>query len=375
MHDSFLGFLRPDGRAGTRNYLGVFIAGNCAATAARRVADWFTPRRLADWPQVDGVLAFVHELGCGMEKTGEPMDLLRRTLGGSIRNPNLAGAVVLALGCERNNIYGFLEQEGLVANERLATVVLQEVGGTAKAVEQGVAALQAMLPAANACRRERLPVSRLCLGLQVQCESGDGVGEAALGQAVDRLVEQGGTVLLSHTRATAPALQPRAADAGVAAQLAQRIHWWQRYTAGRAMREAGPAALASGTAPLQEVVAYGQRPTSRGLVLMDAPGYEAVAATGQVAAGANLVTVLTGQGSGFGAAGAPTVKLAADSALYQRLRDDLDLDCGAAAGGAGPLAERIYRQWLAHASGEPTQAESLGLGEEGFAPWPIGVMA
>src|SRR5690606_25340070 len=146
---TFLGYLRADGRVGTRNLLGVIVVGNCAATAARLVADHFTDKTLSAYPNVDGVVPFIHELGCGMEKSGEPMDLLRRTLGGVIRNPNIAGIVVMALGCERNNIYAFLEQEGLESNPMLKTVVLQEVGGTAKAVAEGVAALEAMLPVAN----------------------------------------------------------------------------------------------------------------------------------------------------------------------------------------------------------------------------------
>jgi altronate hydrolase len=153
----FLGYLRPDGRAGTRNYIGVLVVGNCASTAARSVASWFTPDRLAGFANVDGVLPFVHELGCGMEKSGEPMDLLRRTLGGTIRNPNLAGAVVMALGCERNNIYAFLEQEGLETGDLLKTVVLQEVGGTTRGIEDGIVAVNAMLPLVNQSVRAPTP--------------------------------------------------------------------------------------------------------------------------------------------------------------------------------------------------------------------------
>lgn len=380
--DTFQGYPRANGRAGTRNHLGVIVVGNCAATAARRVAEWFTPKRLSEFPNVDGVLPFVHELGCGMEKTGEPMDLLRRTLGGTIRNPNLAGAVVMALGCERNNIYAFLEQEGLEAGAMLKTVVLQEVGGTAHAVEQGIAAIKEMLPAANAVQRQAVPVRQLVVALQTaDVRADDAHARAALGAAVDRLVQQGGTVIVSATTANAPALAPRTASAEVGQALEQRIHWWGSYTAGRDVQRPAPAAadaLHAGTAPVRAVFGYAHALPASGLVLMDAPAYEAISATGQVAAGANLVCLLTSAGSGFGAAGAPTVRIAADSALYARMADDLDLDCGSGSTGALPAAEagaRIYERWLQHASGRATSAEEIGLGDNEFVPWPVGVLA
>lgn len=387
---TFEGYVRPDGRVGVRNYLGVFIVGNCAATAARKVADWFTEKRLAAYPHVDGVLPFVHELGCGMEKTGEPMDLLRRTLGGTIRHPNLAGAVVLALGCERNNIYAFLEQEGLQPGPLLKSIVLQEVGGTLKAIEDGIAAIQEMLPIANRIERQPVAARHLVVGLQT-ADTGQGCSHAraALGAAVDLLVQHGGTAIVSSTNGNAPALVGRVTSPQVGEQLEQRIHWWKDYTAGRDTRSsrqaqakvATPAAEAApqaGSTALQAVFGYAHAVPATGLVLMDSPGYEAVSATGQIASGANLICVLTATGSGFGAAGAPTVKLAADSALFERMQDDLDIDCGEGTTGelAVPeLGQRIFQRWLQHASGMKTQSEELGLGENEFVPWPIGVFA
>ncbi len=144
---TFMGIRRPDGAVGTRNYIGLFITVNCSATVARKVAAYFDEERLADYPNVDGVVAFVHEQGCGMELTGEPMDLLRRTLGGYIRHPNIAGAVVFGLGCERNNLPKFFEQESLDAGKMLQAVTMQHVGGTAAAIEAGKKAVREMLPA------------------------------------------------------------------------------------------------------------------------------------------------------------------------------------------------------------------------------------
>lgn len=382
---TFDGFVRADGRAGTRNYLGVFIVGNCAATAARKVADHFTAKRLKGFPNVDGVLSFVHELGCGMEKSGEPMDLLRRTLGGSIRNPNLAGAVVLALGCERNNIRAFLQQEELLPGPMLHAIVLQEVGGTAKAIEDGIAAIESMLPAADAFHREPVPVSKLTLGLQAGDVGADHPAQAAVGAAVDLLVAAGGTAIVSGTARSAPGLAARAAAPAVRREMEERIVWWKDYTRGRDTRstrrsvadEAGALPM-TGHSPVTALYGYAHQIRAHGLVFMDSPHYEAVSATGQVASGANLVCVLSASGSSFGAPAAPTVKLAADSTVYAEMEDDLDIDCGPAAEGpqaVEAMGRRIFGQLLAIASGQPTKAEELGIGENEFVPWPVGVFA
>lgn len=397
---TFQGHVRADGRVGTRNCIGVLVVGNCGATAARKVAEHFSPRRLAAYPQVDGVLPFVHELGCGMEMTGEPMNLLRRTLAGTLRNPNLAGAVVIALGCERNNIRGFFEQEQLQTGPLLHMIVMQEIGGTAKAIEAGIAAVQAMLPLADASRRQTVSAAHLVVGLQSEAITGDTARSAnpVLGAAVDLLVQAGGTAILSETcdlaRLSAPQ-RPHVATPAVEDELQQRIHWWTQHTAGRdtsLTRRTGAQApgfdspeaqaraglLRAGSTALQAVYRYAQPITHKGLVLMDAPAYAAVSATGQIASGANLITLTTGRGSSFGAPAVPTLKLASSSALFQQLEDDLDMDCGPALDGresVQALGRQLFERWLACASGAPTQSEQLGIGANEFVPWPIGVLA
>lgn len=401
-HETFQGYLRADGRVGTRNYLGVLVVGNCAATAARNVADWFTPQRLAAYPNVDGVVPLIHEIGCGMEMTGEPMDLLRRTLSGCVRNPNMAGALVLALGCERNNIYGFLEQERLTVGRDFQTLVLQEVGGTANAVSQGIAAIEKMLPDANRVVRQTVAAAHLCVGLQSSAVDGFCAISAnpALGVAMDRLVACGGTVILSDTgdlAALGPDLLPRADNAEVAAALLQVCQSSRQYQAGRdtalnrrilgdqeakglsTVRERALTGLdRGGSTPIRAVYGYAHAIHCKGLVMMDAPNYEAVSATGQVASGATFVCLTTGAGSGFGAALAPTLKLASTSAVYRHMEDDLDIDCGPVLDGSlsvEQMGQQIFARLLAHASGELTCSEQLGVGENEFVPWPKGVLA
>ncbi|MGI4981770.1 MAG: UxaA family hydrolase [Janthinobacterium lividum] len=415
----FNGIRRADGRVATRNYIGVFVAGNCAATAARRVANWFTPARLQAFPNVDGVVPFVHEIGCGMEMTGEPMDLLRRTLSGTIRHPNIGAAVVLALGCERNNIYGFMEQEQLVTGPLLQTLVLQELGGTQAAIDAGIAAVRRMLPVVDQVRREPCPLSRLVIGLQASNPLAVGAmpgrldapktsvssatgstgaaatasradsADTALGAAVDLLVARGGTAILSATSAVATvadAFLARSATPAVRDALARRLAWWRDYTLGRNTRFSGippgfdvPAVIAqSGSTPLVEVVEYAKPVTAHGLVFMDAPSYEAVSVSGQIASGAHLVCLTTRQGSSFGSFPAPTLKIATDTALFRRMEEDLDVNAGALADGTldvAGMAARLLDAIVRHASGEPTKAEELGVGDNEFVPWPIGALA
>nr|WP_240164512.1 UxaA family hydrolase [Pantoea sp. Ap-967] len=397
---TFDGYVRADGSVGTRNFLAVTIVGNCAASAARMVSDHFTPARLAAWPNVDGVVPLIHELGCGMEMTGEFMDVLRRTLGGCIRNPNNAGTVVLALGCERNNIYGFLEQENLARGATVHTVVLQEAGGTAAAVRQGIEAIESMLPLANQFERQPVSASHLCVGLlSASLDAQCGVSaNPALGAAMDLIVEQGGSVILSDTPdlvALSDELAPHAATDQVAQALRGRVEGWRAYQAGRdtrsnrialsdangfvSVRDKASAGLArGGHSAIQAVYDYGQAITKPGLVFMDGPSDEAVSASGQMAAGANMLCLTTGKGSGFGTALVPTIKLASNSQVFAHFNDDLDVDCGGVLEGrlsVEDMGRCIFDAVLRYASGHKTCNEILNVGNTEFAPWPKGVLA
>lgn len=386
----FHGYLRKDGRVGTRNFLAVVIAGNCAASAARMVSQWFTPERLVRYPNVDGVIPVIHELGCGMEKSGEPMDLLRRTLGGTIRNPNVVGAVAMALGCERNNIYAFLEQERLEVGPALQSVVLQEVGGTARAVERGVAAIEAMLPWANETGRKHVALKNLCVGVQLEREIRGTKSHAAINAAADLLVAAGGTVMMSQTMDAAAELAGRATGASRQA-LDQRIHWWQSQLSPstsapapvpeRAAAVAVPAAGCpeyTGRAPVEAVIGYAHALPASGLVLMDSPANPAVCATGQIAAGATLLCAAAREANVYNAAAAPAMCMSgADNGLPGSSADlDLYFDADTLTkSSAEQLGSALLNRWIAHAGGVLTKGEEFGRAETEFAPWPIGVFA
>lgn len=401
---SFRGIVRQDGRVATRNFIGVLSSVNCSATVVRAIADRFRrdvfPGALAAYPNVDGVVALTHGTGCGMDM-GESMTVLRRTLGGYAKHPNFGAVLVIGLGCEANQIAALLGAESLAEGDRLRTYNMQEVGGTAKAIDRGLALINEMLPAVNRVARSEVPASHLVLGLQ--CGGSDGysgiTANPALGNAVDRLVAHGGTAILSETPEIYGAehlLTRRAVSREVGEKLVARIRWWEDYTArnhGEMNNNPSPgnkagglttilekslgAVAKGGTTNLVGVYEYAQKVDHSGFVFMDTPGYDPVSATGQVAGGANLIVFTTGRGSAYGCAPSPSLKLATNSELWQRQQDDIDINCGEIADGTATIesvGERIFEMILATASGQKSKSELFGYGQQEFVPWQLGAV-
>ena len=402
---TFMGIVRPDGRVATRNYLGVLTSVNCSATAARAIADHFrrdvNPRALERFPNVDGVVALTHGAGCATASDGEPLQILRRTLGGYARHANFAGVLMVGLGCETNQISGLLEQEGLQEGPRLQTFSIQDSGGTTKTVAKGIELIEWMLEEADRVQRQPVPASHIIVGLQ--CGGSDGYSgisaNPALGAAVDRLVRHGGTAILSESPEVYGGehlLTRRAVSQQVADKLIARLRWWEDYCARNggemdnnpsAGNKAGGlttilekslgAIAKSGTTNLVEVYEYAQAVTAKGLVFMDTPGYDPVSATGQVAGGANLICFTTGRGSAYGCAPSPSLKLSTNTALWLKQEDDIDINCGEVVDGTASIdevGERIFRLMLDTASGRRTKSELHGYGQSEFVPWQLGAV-
>jgi altronate hydrolase len=399
---SFMGIRRADGRVATRNYIGILTSVNCSAHVAGLVADVFKRNPftgadpLAEFPNVDGVVALTHKTGCGMTE-GEPLRLLRRTLGGYAKHVNFSHVVMLGLGCEVNQIGGLLSETGLA--DRVRNMDIQTMGGTRRTVEAAVAFVREVLAEANQVVREPVPASELIVALQ--CGGSDGYSgvsaNPALGVASDLLVAQGGTVILSETPETYGAehlLTRRAESRETGEKLVALMRWWEEYTAREgAEMNANPspgnkagglttilekslgAMAKAGSTNLVDVVRYAEPVTSRGFVFMDTPGYDPVAATGQVAGGANLVCFTTGRGSVFGCKPAPSIKLATNTPMFVRMEGDMDINCGTILDGEETVQEcgaRIFERMLRVASGERTHSESFDAGGAEFAPWVIG---
>ncbi|GKS77675.1 altronate dehydratase family protein [Acidovorax sp. SUPP950] len=399
---TFQGFVREDGSVGTRNFIGILSSVNCSATVIKQIAAHFTPERMKAFPHVDGVVAFAQTSGCGMSSPSEHFDVLRRTIAGYARHPNLAGVLIVGLGCERNQVDGLVDSQGLQRGRLMRTLVMQEVGGTRATIAAGVEAIEAMLPAANAARRSTVSASHLKIGLE--CGGSDGfsgiTANPALGAAMDVLVRHGGTAILSETpeiHGVEFMLTRRAITPEVGQKLLDRLAWWERYAAGQNAQfngvvghgnQAGGlanifekslgSAMKGGTTPLRAVYEYAERIDESGFVFMDSPGYDPVAATGQIASGAQLICFTTGRGSMFGSKPAPTIKLASNTAMYQRLEEDMDINCGVILDGeltVPEMGQRIFEQILRHASGGATKSELLGLGDHEFVPWHLGIVS
>jgi altronate hydrolase len=397
----FEGYHRPNGKVGTRNYLGILTSVNCSATVARYIAEAFNRSDiLKDFPNIDGVVSFVHGQGCGMGGSGEGYETLERTQWGYATHPNLAGVLVVGLGCEVFQIPRLMKQYNLVEHDGFRTMTIQESGGTKKTIDAGIEVIREMLPAANACKREATPVSEITVGLQ--CGGSDGysgiTANPALGYASDLLVKNGGTTILSETPEIYGAehlLTRRAADRQVGEKLVDLIKWWEDYTErnqGEMNNNPSPgnklgglttilekslgAAAKGGTSTLRGVYKYAEPIDTHGFVYMDSPGYDPAAVTGQIASGANMIVFTTGRGSAAGYKPSPSIKLATNSDVYNRMIDDMDVNCGDVLEGVSIEAkgEEIFEEIIAVASGKKSKSEELGYGDAEFVPWQIGAV-
>lgn len=402
---TFDGIKRADGSVATRNYIGILTSVNCSATVARAIADHFRrdihPQALAAYPNVDGVVALTHGVGCAVDPQGEGLAVLQRTLGGYACHPNFASVLVIGLGCETNQISALLATQGLTHSDRLQTFTIQDTGGTTKTIAHGIALINAMLPKANAVERQPVPAHHLVVGLQ--CGGSDGYSgisaNPVLGAAVDLLVRHGGTAILSETPEIYGAehlLTRRAQTPEIGRKLVARIRWWEAYCERHgASMDNNPSAgnkagglttvlekslggiAKGGSTNLAEVYEYAQPVRVRGLVFMDTPGYDPISATGQVAGGANLICFTTGRGSAYGCAPSPSVKLATNTALWQRQSDDMDLNCGTVLDGGATIAElgaALFQLMLDTASGKRSRSELHGYGQNEFVPWQLGAI-
>lgn len=396
--ENFQGYRRSNGKAGTRNYIGVLTTVNCSARVAKMIAAHFTPEILADYPWIDGVVALTHTSGCSISDGTPSMDMLRRTIVGYAEHPNFVGVVIVGLGCEDNQIGALQLKAGLDLGDHVRSLTIQDMGGTTRTVAAGIAETLALIDRAKTAVREPIPVSELMIGLQ--CGGSDSfsglTANPALGAAVDLLVAQGGTAILSETPEMYGAenlLLQRVNSEKVGTDLIELLTWWDQYTAKEPHgfdHNASPGNRAGGLTTILEkslgaiakggstsinaVYKYAEKVEESGLVFMDTPGFDPVAVTGQVAGGANLIVFTTGRGSCFGCRPSPSIKLATNTPMYERMQEDMDINCGVIVEGKQSIAEMgrvILDRIIRVASGEKTASEILGYGDDEFAPWHV----
>jgi altronate hydrolase len=415
---TFMGYRRDNGRVGTRNYLALISTVNCSAHVTRQIAQHFTPDRLAPYPNVDGVIALTHANGCALQVGGAEHRQLQRVLAGMALHPNVGAYVLIGLGCEVNQISDLVSviasraaakqspasEEGVAssASGLLAmtaqALTIQDLGGTRKTIEAGIKAVEGLLPHVNAIQRTPQPISELMIGLE--CGGSDGwsgvTANPLVGMVGDEIVKQGGSIVLAETPEIYGAehlLTRRAINEDVGRKLVEHVKWWEAYTrqmgteidnnptpgnkAGglTTIYEKALGAIAKGgSTPLTGVYAYAEPITTRGFAFMDSPGYDPVSVTGEVVSGCNLVLFTTGRGSVFGFKPAPSIKIATNTLMYERMIEDMDFNAGRILDGEqmSDLAQELLELTIAVASGQPSRSEALGIGEDEFAPWHLG---
>jgi altronate hydrolase len=397
---TFMGYLRPDGRVGTRNYIGVISTVNCSAHTVKEIAHHFTKEHLAEYPNIDGVIPLAHLAGCAVQIGGADYVLLQRTLAGMARHTNIGAYIIVGLGCEANQIADLLANYHLNGDSGLTppSLTIQGVGGIRKTIEAGVEAVEELLPVVNRVQRTPQPISELMVALQ--CGGSDGwsgvTANPLLGMVSDEIVRQGGTTVLAETPEIYGAehmLTRRAVSREVGEKLIAQVRWWEDYARRLGVEiDNNPspgnklgglttiyekslgATAKGGTTPLAGVYDYAEPVTARGFTFMDSPGYDPVSVTGQVAGGCNLVLFTTGRGSAFGFKPAPSIKVATNSAMFHHMEEDMDFNAGQVLEGVSmeQAAADLLDMVVAVASGQPSKSEAQGVGESEFNPWNLG---
>ena len=385
---TFMGYRRPDGRVGTRNYVLIVPTSMCASHEAMQIstiAEFMLYDRLK-YPNVDGVVAIPHNKGCGCQE-GSTIDVMLRTLSNYADHPNVGGVILIDLGCEKTNLS--LVEKYLLKREKafkkpVAKIGIQEVGGTQAAIQRGLKEVEQLLPVVNETSREVCSVSELVLG--VKCGGSDGFSgisaNPSLGRAADLLVRSGGTVLITEVPEFCGAehlLAYRAKDVETGRAVYRMVDWYKEYaskfgavlnnnpspgnvTGGLlniTIKSLGAIAKA-GTTRVEGVIEYAETPSGRGLNLMQGPGYDQESTPGLVAAGATVVVFTTGRGTTIGNAITPVIKLASNTPIFERMANDLDLSAGGVVDGTETIDEvgkRVFDHIVDVATGTQAKAE------------------
>ena len=402
---TFMGYRRANGKVGTRNFIGIISSVNCSATVCKKIAESFNEEILSEYENVDGIVSITHGTGCGINSNGLGWELLQATIAGYSRHPNFGGLIVIGLGCEVNQVSGMAQSMSWANSDTFKMMTIQEVGGTRKTIQEGVEIIKQMLPILDKNKRIKCPASELVLGLE--CGGSDAysgmTANPALGAAVDLLVKNGGTGTLAETPEIFGAehlLTRRAINEEVGQKIVNFIKWWQedyliKFEENKEQLHQDPspgnkagglttilekslgAVAKGGTTNLVDVYQFAENIKAKGFTFMNTPGYDVTSVTGLIAGGANMICFTTGRGSVFGCKPTPSIKLATNDDLYNRMTEDMDVNCGKILIGESTIEEmgqEIFQLILDVASGKQSKSEINGLGDLEFVPWQMGAI-
>ncbi len=394
--DEFYGFQRSDRKVGTRNYIVLVSPVNCSATVVKRIAEHF---RGVDFKEknIDGVVPVSYGGGCAQSRTSYAYNLLNRTLAGWVENPNVVGVIFVGLCCESTCFESVMKNVKKI-DKPVYNFNIRDAGGTTKAIQHGIDKVNNLVSGLPVFKRVALSVSNLNLALN--CGGSDAfssvTGNPALGLASDILVAHGGTSVLAEfpeCHGAEELLIQRCTNEKDKDRLRTIIAWWKNYltihnvtvddnlAAGNIeggistiLEKSIGAVAKGGNSMINQVMDFAEHIEKRGLLFMNTPGFDPVSVTGLVAGGCNIVAFTTGRGSTYGCAIAPTIKISTNTALYEQMPDDIDINAGKILSGTGitDLGKEIYKAIVDVASGKQTKSEKNKLGWEEFVPWHIG---
>ena len=378
----FKGYRRPDGRVGIRNHVLILPCSLCASVTARFIAS-----------QVPGSVYIPNQGGCALSKAD--LDITIRVLSGFAANPNVYGTVVVANTCENVQPDLLIEEIKKKTNKPVEKVVIRDIGGTIKAAEAGVRYASQMSREASKLEKESFDISELILA--TECGGSDPTSGLAanptLGVVSDKIVELGGTSILSETSelvGTEEILAPRCINEEVAEKLLKIIKDNEEYfeKAGESLRDGNPSAgnkegglttleekslgciHKAGYAPINEVYEYGAMVDKKGLVVMDTPGQDIASIAAMVAGGAQVVIFTTGRGTPTGNGIVPVIKITGNSETAKLMEDNIDFDASGIISGQSTIeenGEKLFELLMEVVNGQQSKAESLGFNDMSLA--------
>ena len=374
----FMGYKRPDGKVGVRNHVLILPTCACASETCRVVAS-----------QVRGSVNVINNSGCAEVKGNE--DMTQRILVGFALNPNVYGTVIVGLGCENVSHRELRAKIEALTNKPVCSFGIQDEGGTVNTINKAVRAARKMVEEASLLTREPCDISELMMG--IECGGSDATSGIAanpvVGHVSDRLVDLGASSMMSETIEYIGAehvLVNRAATPEIRREIITICRDYEEHLAraGQDCRTGQPTpgnkagGLSTleekslgcihkgGTRPIVEVIAEGARPTKRGAIIMDSPGYDIASVTAMVAGGCQLVVFTTGRGTPTGQALAPVIKITVNRETFQNMIDNMDVDVSSVIAGEKTIeenAQTLFDEVLAVANGKITKAESYGFSD------------
>ncbi len=373
----FFGYRRTDGTVGIRNHVLILPTVGCANETCRIIAGL-----------ISGAVSLVNQNGCG-EVEGN-RKITQMVMSGLAANPNVYGVILVGLGCEPNSVDVMADMIRAKTSKPIRKLVIQEEGGTVNTICKAVKMAQDLVLEATACRTEEFDLSEIMLG--IECGGSDAtsglVANPVMGFVSDCLVDRGGTTVFSETPEIIGA-EHILARRCCTPEMGQKLLDLCRKTeddllkVNESLRSGQPSPgnkqggittleekslgciHKGGTKPIMEVVDYACRPTKKGLVYMDTPGYDLLSVTAKAAAGCQLIIFTTGRGNPIGNPVVPVLKVTANKDTFIHMNDNMDMDFSDVLEGAKTMEEmghEVLSEIVRIANGKRTKAEIYGFG-------------